>query len=192
MAIVIATLAQFACRRGPERVIFQARVSNLRRQTNSFARNKRPDDFAEVAVPGRLFTPPVAVSLVGRSEAGWSTPESAVASIVSANLAGDVPWIVDSFVPAEHEHAGKQFVDPAAAGRTSVYYRGIGKIEMTGQAEVRGFTVVFLRAVDEDGDANFITLTLAKTPSGWRQTDALSEDDTFEVIATAVRTGGIR
>jgi hypothetical protein len=51
---------------------------------------------------------------------------------------------------------------------------------------------LFLRKVDEDGEPNYLTVTLSKTPSGWRQTDALAGDDTFEVMATAVRTGGIR
>jgi hypothetical protein len=190
-AILIAALAQFSCRLGGDRVSFEAKVSNLR-QTNSLAKGKGPDDLVEVVLPGRLFTPPVAPKHVQRSEADWSTPENAMASILSANMEGDVSWIVENFVPAEHEQAGKQFIDPKAAGRISVYYRGIGIIEMTGQAEVRGFIVVFLRAIDEDGDPNFLTVTLAKTPTGWRQTDALAKDDTFEVIATAVRTGGFR
>jgi hypothetical protein len=189
-AILIATLVQFSCRPG-ERVSFEAKVSNLR-QTNSLIKGKGPDDVVEVVLPGRLFTPPVAPKQIQRSEADWSTPENAMASIMSANMAGDVSWIVENFVPAEHEQAGKQFIDPKAAGRISVYYRGIGTIEMTGQAEVRGFLVVFLRAIDEDGDPNFLTVTLAKGPAGWRQTDALAKDDTFEVIATAVRTGGFR
>jgi hypothetical protein len=191
LAILIATLVPFSCRQSPDRVIFQAKVSNLR-QTNTLAKNKRPDDMVEVVVPGRLFTPPVAVKTVQRSEADQGTPEHAIASIISANMAGDVSWIVENFVPAEHEQAGKQFFDPKAAGRISLYYRGIGTIEMTGEAEVRGFTVVFLRAVDEDGEPNYLTVTLSKTPSGWKQTDALAGDDTFEVMATAVRTGGIR
>lgn len=189
-AILIATAALVSCRTG-DRVSFETKVSNLR-QTNSLIKGKGPDDVVEVVLPGRLYTPPVAPKHVQRSEADWSTLENAMASIMSANMAGDVSWIVENFVPAEHEQAGKQFLDPKAAGRISVYYRGIGMIEMTGQAEVRGYIVVFLRAVDEDGDPNFLTVTLAKTPSGWRQTDALAKDDTFEVIATAVRTGGFR
>jgi hypothetical protein len=156
------------------------------------AKGKRPDDVVEVTIPGQLRSPPALLPLVSRSEADWSTPERAAASSVSANLAGDVAWIAESYVPAEREAVRRQFSDPAIAQRTRDYYRAMGKVEMTGWGEVRGFTVVFLLGRDEDGDATFASVTLSKTGSGWRQTNALAEDDAFEVVWTALHTGGVR
>jgi len=96
--------------------------------------------------------------------------------------------MIDSYLPSERsEHS-----DPAAARHASDYYRNMGKIQMTGWAKVRAFTVVFLLGQDEDGDATVATITLANTDSGWRQTNAIAEDDTFEVIWTALHTGGVR
>lgn len=189
--VLIAVFAHFSC--APrERLTFEAKVADLGRPTNSLAVNKRPDDFVEITVPGRLLPVPSPMNLVGRNEADWSTPDHAIASIVSANIAGDVPWIIENFQIAERDDARKRFTDPAVARRIQDYYRNAGKIETMGWAEVRGFTVVFLRGLDEDGDSTFMTETLAKTPIGWRQTQALSQDDTYDVVWTALHAGRVR
>jgi len=130
--------------------------------------------------------------MVSRSSADWSAPERAAASIVSANLAGDVSWITDSYVSAERDEVRKQLSDPAAAQRTRDYFRSMGKVEMTGWVEVRGYRVVFLLGRDQDGDATFASITLSRTAAGWRQTNALAGDDTFEAVWAALHTGGVR
>jgi len=190
--VLIAVLLQFSCGSRPGRVTFQAKVADLRRPANSLATNKRPDDVVEIALPGRMLEIPAVVKLVRRSEADWSTPESAAASVLSANVAGDVPWILQSFLPAERSQALKQLSDPVAVERGRESYAAMGKFEITGWAEVRGFTVVFLRGEDEDGDSTVLTVSLAKTPSGWKQTDALIHDDTLDVISAALHTGTVQ
>jgi hypothetical protein len=180
------------CRSHQEGLTFQAKVSDLRRPGNALAKGKRLDEIVEITLPGQLRTPPTPLALVSRSDADWSTPERAASSSVSANLAGDVSWIVESYVPAERDEVRKQLSDPAAARRVRDYYRSMGEVEMTGWADVHGFTVVFLLGRDQDGDATFASVTLSKTASGWRQTNALAQDDTFEVVWTALHTGGVR
>jgi hypothetical protein len=192
LTLLIAALAQFSCGLRPDRVTFQAKVADLRKPGNSFARNKRPDDLVEITLPGRMLEVPAVVKLVGRREADWSTPESAVASILSAQVAGDVPWILQSFVPAERNEALKQFADPVAVERGRESYAAMGKFAITGRAEVHGFTVVFVRGEEEDGDSTVLTVNLSKTPSGWKQTDALAHDDTFDVVSIALHTGTVR
>jgi hypothetical protein len=192
LTLLIAVLAQFSCGLRPDRVTFQAKVADLRRPGNSFARNKRPDDLVEITLPGRLLEVPAAVKLVERRETDWSTPESAVAAILSANVTGDVPWILQSFVPAERNGALKQFADPVAVERGRESYAAMGKFEITGQAELHGITLVFVRGEEEDGDSTVLTVNLSKTPSGWKQTDALAQDDTLDVISIALHTGTVK
>jgi hypothetical protein len=192
LTLLIAALAQVSCGLRTDRVTFQAKVSDLRRPGNSFARNKRPDDLVEITLPGRMLDVPAVVKLVGRSEADWSTPESAVAAILSADVAGDVPWILQSFVPAERNEALKQFADPVAVERGRESYAALGKFAITGQADIHGFTVVFVRGEEEDGDSTVLMVSLSKTPSGWKQTDALTHDDAFDVVSIALHTGTVR
>jgi hypothetical protein len=192
VTLLAAALALISCHPGAESLTFQAKVSNLHRRNNSLATNKRPDDLVELTLPGHQFQPPIAVNTVERGDANWSSPEQAISSILSANIAGNVPWMIDSFLPAERDEARKQLSDPIAARRTQDYFRNLGKIEMTGRAEIGGFTVISLRGLDPDGDVTFLTMVLSKTPSGWRQTNALADDEAFDVVQTAMRTGGVR
>lgn len=187
-----AAVALVSCRPRPDQLTFQVKVSDLRRAANALAKGKRGDDLVEVRLPGQLRNPPAALPEIARRDADWSTPEQAAAASISAELAGDASWIAESYVPSERAEVRRQFSDPALARRTSDYYRGMGKIGMTGWAELRGFRVVFLLGQDPDGDATVQSLTLAKTDRGWHQTNALADDDTFEVIWTALHTGGVR
>jgi hypothetical protein len=192
LAMLTAVLTHVSCGLRPDRLTFQAKVADLRKPGNSLARNKRPDDLVEIALPGRMLEVPAVVKLVGRREADWSTPEGAVAAILSAQIAGDVPWILQSFVPTERNEALKQFADPVAVERGRESYAAMGKFVITGQAELHGFTVVFVRGEEEDGDSTVLTVNLSKTPSGWKQTDALAHDDTFDVVSIALHTGTVR
>jgi hypothetical protein len=191
LTALIAALA-VSCGLRPDRVTIEAKAADLRKAGNSFATNKRPDDVVEIKLPGRMLEVPAVVKLVRRNEADWSTPESAAASILSANVAGDVPWILQSFVPAERSEALKQFADPVAVERGRESYAAMGKFVITGQAEIRGFTVVFVRGEEEDGDSSVFMVSLSKTPSGWKQTNALTQDDTLDVVSSALHTGTVQ
>jgi hypothetical protein len=188
----IGVLAESSCRSTPPRVTFEARVSDLRKPSNSFARNKAPDDLLQLSLPGKLLQPPAPVILVPRSAADWSTPERAVASIISANVAGDVSWMLENFVRPEREGVARQLADPAALKRGRDYYRNAGKASITASVEIRGFTVLFLLALDDDGDATFLNAALSKTPEGWKQTNALAEDDTLDLVSAALHTASAR
>jgi len=190
--LLIGALALIACGPRTEQLTFQARVSDLRRPSNALAKNKGPDQFVDTTAPGRLLDPVVEVKPVARKNADWSTPEGATAAIVSANLAGDGSWVVENYSPEEREEARRGLGDPAVAARTWNYYRNMGKVVMMGWAEVRGFRLIFLQGREEDGDATFVVVALKKTADGWRQSNALADTDEFEVIWTALHTGGIR
>ena len=186
----IALIAQCACGLTHDRLTFSVKVSDFRRQSNSLIKNRQPDDTVEIALPGKLLNPATPVKLIPRAQADWSTTEHSAASIVSANTAGDIPWMVENYVPSDRPAFVKQLTDRSAAERVRAYYRNLGKISITGWTEIRGFTVLFLQGLDEDGDATLISIALSKTPSGWKQTDALQNDDTFELVWTALHTGG--
>jgi hypothetical protein len=167
-------------------------ASDVRRASNSLIKGKQPNDSVEITLPGILLNPPQPIPLIPRTQADATTPERAAASIISANSSGDIPWIIENYVPAERPAIAKQFSDPQAAQRNREYYRNLGKISQTGWTEIHGYTVLFLQGLDEDGDATLISITLSKTPAGWKQTTALSNDDTFELVWSALHTGGVR
>ncbi|MBZ5608304.1 MAG: hypothetical protein LAP38_08605 [Acidobacteriia bacterium] len=190
--VIGAAIALIGCSPKTERLTFQVKVSDLRKPGNSLAKDKRPDDQVTITLPGKLLRPPAAVRLVGRDQADWSTPEHAAASVLSAGAAGEVSWIVENFVPAERARVGQQFSNPEVVKRTRDYYRSLGKVVITGQADVHGVTLVFLLGQDADGDSTLVAAPLSKTASGWRQTGALAGDDTYDVVWAALHTGEVR
>ena len=191
VAFAASALLQLACGSLGDRLTFRVKAADLQHQTNSFLKNKKPDDFVEITLAGKLFNPAKPISLVARNQADWSTPEHAAASIVSANTDGDAPWIVEDYVPSEREAVSKRLADQDTLRTTVSYYQNLGRVSMTGWAQMHGFTVLFLQGVDEEGDATILTVALSKTPSGWKQTDALAHDDTFEIVWTALHTGAV-
>ena len=192
LAIAAGAILQLSCGALGDRVTFRAKVADVQHRSNSLLKNKTPDGSVEITLPGKLLNPLQAVNPISRAQADWSTPEHAAASVISANTAGDPAWMVENYVPAEREAVSKRLSDPDVLRTTVSYYQNLGRVSRTGSAELRGFTLVFLQGVDEDGDATILVLTLSKTSDGWKQTDTLAHDDTFEIVWTALHTGGVR
>ncbi len=174
------------------RLTFQAKVSDLLLETGSFARNKRPNDTVRITLPGHRIAPPRGVQLIHRAEAKWTSPEFVVESIRSANTVGDAPWIIENFTPADQAEVEKLLSDPAVAKRNQDYYKTLSKAEITALVELRGYTVVFVREESSQGEVRTVPMTLVKTPAGWKQTNALSKDETFDVLWAASRNGTVQ
>ena len=189
--LVLSVAAAVLCQQ-IGRLTFRAQVSQLPLQNNPLARNKRPEDFVEITLPGLLRNPPLAVELIPKAQADWSTPEHAMASIRSANTAADADWILLNFVPAERSGVHEMIRDPEVFQRNTDYHRSVRKAEITGSAIYGKFIIIFLHEESEAGQARTVPVTLTRTASGWKQTNALSKDSTFDVVWTALRNGGVR
>ena len=188
MVALVALPAPRAVGQDTSRLTFNARVSDLCLQDGSRAKNKHRDDCVEVALPGRLDSQPLAIPLIERKAADWSTPERALASIRSANTVGQKEWLVENFTADERPRVRAELDDPAMVKRSVDYYTTIRKAEITGSAELRGYTLVFTREETSAGTVRIVPVTLRKTASGWKQTNALSADETFDVVWAALRT----
>ena len=186
-----AVILESGCGMFSDHLTFRAKVADVQNGRNSLVKNKQPDDYVEITLPGKLENPPTPVDQIARNQADWSTPEQAARSILSANAAGDRSWIIENYVPSERAAVGQRLSDPQVFRTTVTYYQNLGRISMTGWTDLHGFRLLFVQGVDEDGDASILALVLSKTPTGWRQTEALTHDDTFEIVWTALHTGGV-
>jgi hypothetical protein len=190
MRLVVSFLLLLAgCSAG--KLTFEARVADLRKPGNHFLIGKEPEDSVRVTASGKMLDTAAVVEKVNRAQADWSTPEHSVASVISANTAGDLPWIVQNYVPAERPEAGRQLIDPMAAARTRAYYLNLGSVKLIGWADIDGKRIMFLRGDDADGDSSIATVVLAKTGEGWRQTIELNRDDRYDVVIAALHHSGV-
>ncbi|HYL34682.1 MAG TPA: hypothetical protein VEV17_02075 [Bryobacteraceae bacterium] len=190
--MVAAVVLQPGAGQESSRLTFEAKVSDLGLQTGSFARNKKPDDIVQVTLPGHKIAPPRAVPLIRRADAKWASPESCVDSIRSANTAGDAAWILENFAPGDQADVRRLVSDPDLAKRNQDYYKSVSKAEIMALVDLREYRVAVLREETVQAKAVVVPLTMVKTPAGWRQTNALSKDETFDVLWAAVRSGGMR
>src|SRR5437899_2288155 len=150
--LVMATLPiPLAAGQDAGRLIFRAQVSELWLQTGSYAKTRRPADCVEVTLPGRLTRPPLPVVLIERRAADWSTPERTLASIRSANTAGDREWILENFPPDEQADLRPLLEDAKLVKLNQDHYRAIRGLEITGSAELGGDSVLFTREDLEEG-----------------------------------------
>jgi len=171
------------------RLIFQAKVSDLLLGAGSLARNKAPNDTVRITLPGHRVLPPRAVPLIRRADAKWDSPEAVVESIRSANTAGDATWILENFAPGDQAEVSKLLGEPDVAKRNLDYYKTVSKSDVTALIEFRSYTILLVREETSGTAVRTVPMTFVKTPTGWKQTNALSKDETFDVVWAASRNG---
>ena len=190
--IVAAVVLQPGAGQESSSLTFEANVSDLGLQTGSFARNKKPDDTVQVRLPGHRIAPPRTVLLIRRADAKWASPESCVDSIRSANTAGDAAWILENFAPGDQADVRKLVGEPDLARRNQDYYKSVSKAEIIALVELGAYRIAVVREETVQAKATVVPLTMVKTPAGWKQTNALAKDETFDVLWAAVRNGGMQ
>lgn len=173
---------------GEGELVFRAKVSTLGLQTSSLAQGKGPDDTAEVILPGRLYEPPLAVEKVSREQVDRSTPVKAAASDYSAFKADDAAWILENFVEEEQAQIKTMLDDEQMRQRNKRVFDGRQSMEIWAEAEHNGKALLFVRY--DGASERGAVLTFEQTQDGWKRTNALSADETFDVVFSAFRAGG--
>ena len=195
-AMVALTVATFiAVPRGftaeENRLTFRVKVSALGlKATSSFAAGKAPTDVIEVNLSGRLYDPPRPVAIVTKGGADRSTPESVANSDFSANLAGDLDWMAENFVDAEQGEVKAFFSDPTMLQKNRQMFEG-AKIWLTGHARYKDYALLFQRMDHEGRQGAARPVVYSQTQNGWRRTNALSRDETYDVVFSALNSGEV-
>ena len=198
--IVVATVMSLSgCRpaaesQGPDagftgKLVFQTQMQNLELRSGSHIEGKSPEDVIGAELPGRLFDPPRGVQEATKTSADYSSPISAAISDYSAFRAGDGDWILENFSDDNRNEVLGLLASDDARERTFLIFTYLKSLEIWGEAEWQGFRLVLARY---NGDKKGgVVLTFRETPDGWKRTNALREDETFDVIISAFRAGDV-
>ena len=191
LAFLFSTVFLFAGLSGAEeQVHFTAMVENLGIQvSNPLIRGLGPKDEVSALLEGTVYEVPRAVPIVVSPISDTSSPQKAAASIFSANLAGNVDWIAGNFVEDEREQVREFFADKEILNQNTSLSKSVKSHEVLAALKYHGFAILVVRSESADGRKSLFPLALRKTPSGWKQTNALSGDKVFDVVFTALRTG---
>ncbi|MBI3591541.1 MAG: DUF4878 domain-containing protein [Candidatus Melainabacteria bacterium] len=172
-------------------LIFRAKRSALWLKSSKFIEDKKPNDVIEISLNGALYDTPKEVTEVARRNIDRSTPEGAAASFFSATKSGDVKWIVDNFVEDEQEEMKKLFKDKKTKKESNADANQIKSEFIIGTAQYNDHVILFVEQNYNDGRRVKEPMVCRKTPDGWKQTNALAEDDTFDVVFAALSTGKV-
>ena len=160
-------------------ILFRVKVSDMGIQTGPLAQGKSPDDYVEVSLPGEMYNPPKKIGVIGRSQAKWDTPLDAAQSDFSAFKTDEDEWILVNFLLEDREQIREFLENPAVRERNKAAFADKDSREVHGKVEYQGYTILFIR---ESGGTNTMPMTFKNSPEGWKRTNALSADETLDVV----------
>jgi hypothetical protein len=169
-------------------LVFRVKAAELGLQDSTFAKRASPTGYAELSEPGELYTQPMTLLPVTRAQARRSSPEAAAQGDFSAQRTDDRGWIVENFAPSERAAVQGMVADPKlfAANQDIMVKRSVLKIH--GRVEYKGFAVLVVGY--DDAPERHYPLVFVPSGGAWYRTNALSRDEGFDVIFTAVTGRG--
>ncbi len=170
-------------------VVFRAQVKYLGMQLPHLDRGKKFEDAVEVVLTGELFEPPRRIDAVTRAQADLSTPEAAARSDFSAWKADDVAWILTNFAAAERAALAAFLDDAEMRAASKAAFAKQDSLFLWGVVRHEAYALVLITYGQGTERARGLTATLVEEADGWKRTNALTADETLDLVWSAFRLG---
>ncbi len=170
-------------------VVFRAQVKHLGVQLPHLDRGKKFEDAVEVVLPGELFEPPRRLDAVARAQADLSTPEAAARSDFSAWKADDVAWILGNFAAAEQAALAAFLDDAKMRAASKAAFAKQDSVFLWGVVRYEAYALVLVTYGQGAERARGLTATFVEEAGAWKRTNALSADETLDLVWSALRLG---
>lgn len=170
---------------------FRVKKRYLWVKNSSLAKGKSDDDFIEVALPGELYNHPKKILTINKKEADKSTLEGIVVSFFSAHKAGDLKWITSNFVSDEQKKIKTLFKNQTVLRDSQKDFQNIKTIYLTGEAGYKDYVILFVKEIYQTGKRVTEAITCKQFQDSWRITNALTNDETYDVVFAALSNGDI-
>ena len=171
-------------------IIFKVKSANLWVKEKSKDK-KNSNEFVEITLPGKLYNPPKEIFTIEKKDVDRSSIENIVASVFSANKAGDLSWIIDNFTDNDKEEIKKLFKNKKILEESESDAQKIISIYIIGQADYKDSVLVFIEQDYLDGSKVKESLACKKTEKGWKVTNKFASDKTFDIVFAALSSGEI-
>jgi hypothetical protein len=175
---------------GGGQLLFHVQIEDRGMKTDAISKGKTLSDYSEVTLPGQLNKPPLKLAPVAKANAKFDTPVNAAAADFSAEKSDDADWIVAMFAPGDRADVNSMLADKAMRARNRGIFAHKDARYVRGQANYKNYVLLFI--VDGNLDNAPNVLAFVKTPDGFRRTNALSADDTFDIVWSALRLGEVK
>jgi hypothetical protein len=184
------TVPAFAQPNGGGKLFFRVQIQNRAMQTDALEKGKTLTDYSEVTLPGALINPPQKLTPVAKANAKSDTPVSTAAADFSAEKDDDADWIVSLFAPRDRTDVKSMLADKRMRERNRGIFAHKAARYMRGHASYKEYVLLFISDGKPDNPPQ--VLAMMKTPDGFRRTNALSNDYTFDIVCAALRLGEVK
>jgi hypothetical protein len=184
------TIPAFAQTSGGGKLLFRVQIGDRGMKTDAISKDKTLTDYSQVTLPGTLIKPPLKLAPVAKANAKFDTPTASAAADFSAEKSDDADWIVSMFAPGDRADVKAMLADKAMRERNRGIFAHKDARYVRGQASYKNYVLLFI--VDGNLDNSSNVLAFVKTPDGFRRTNALSADDTFDIVWSALRLGEVK
>lgn len=190
--LALAVLAMGAARPAlAGEVVFQAQVKNLGFQRPHLDSGKNFEDTVELVLPGELFDPPRELGTIPRDQADQSTPEAAVRSDFSAWQADDADWIMANFANTEQEALVRFLADAEIRAASKAGFAEFDSVFLWAVVRHEEYVLALITYGQVEDRKRGMTATLIQEDGVWKRTNALSGDETMDMVWSAFRVGKI-
>ena len=190
--LVLAVMALGAARPAlAGEVAFHAQVKNLGLQKPHLDSGKNFEDRVELVLPGELFEPPRELGAVSRNQTDQSTPEGAVRSDFSAWRADDADWIKANFAAAEQAALAGFLADAEIRACSKAGFANFDSVFLWAVVRHEDYVLALITYGQVEDRSRGMTATLIREDGVWKRTNALSGDETLDMVWSAFRVGEI-
>ena len=188
--LVLAAMTLGAAGSAPAgEVAFHAQVKNLGFQKSHLDSGRSFEDTVELVLPGEVFEPPRELSPISRDQADLNTPEGAVRSDFSAWKADDVEWIKANFAADEQAALAQFLADDEIRAGSKAGFATLDSVYLWAVVRHESYTLALITYGQVEDRSRGMTAALIQEDGVWKRTNALSGDQTMDMVWAAFRVG---
>ncbi len=145
----------------------------------------------EVALPGEFYETPTKVNTVSKNKVDRNTTLGLVESVFSAMKEGNLKWISENYVLEEEKTVKDAFKNKNDLKAAKQDFENIKSEHLLGHAIYKDSTLLFIEQEYNTGKKLVEIIACKQTPKGWKMTNALVSDKTYDIVFAAVSKGEI-
>lgn len=171
---------------------FRAKKSDLWFKHEGSEIEKTKKDTVETSLKGKLYNLPQQIVEVNKEkEVNRGTALGVVASYFSSSKKGNANWIASNFVDEEKDEIKKLLIKKEFLEERQKSASRIESEYLIGEAIHKEYTILFVEQHYKDGEKITEPLACKKVKGGWRITNSLSNDETFDIVFAALASGEV-
>lgn len=186
---VVSLSASGDLRAGEGEVVFSSRIGDLGINSRYIAEGRAVDEVVELILPGALHDPPAALGVTPRAQADASTPLGAAQADFSAWKADDPDWILSNFADLDRLDLMQFLLDPDMRAVSRAGFERYDTTFVWGVVMHADFALVLMTHGQGTDRSRGLVATFALEADAWKRTNALSADETLDLVWSAFRVG---